>query len=267
LLHVLALASLILALSRPVERREVPRRSSGLDVVLVLDVSSSMKATDMDPDATRLGVARRAAKRFLARRPDDRIGLVTFARYPDLTCPLTRDHGALVVLLDQVVLKDPKSEEDATGIGTALARAAQVLTASQRSRAIVLLTDGEENVATAGTPREIAPLHAAQLCRDLGIRAYTIVAGSGRRALDGSWQPLDTRQMEEVAARTDGRFFSAPDAESMNAVYAEIDRLERLPDPEPRYEVVERYVLPLLLGLALLGLAVLLERTVLEVSP
>ena len=123
--------------------------------------------------------------------PDDRIGLVCFARYPDLKCPLTLDHRALGEILDEVTTVESDGPEDATGIGTAVARAAQVLQRGiGESRVVILLTDGEENVATTRTPDEIAPLYAAQLCVELGVKVYAIAAGSGgprsQRKLDPS---------------------------------------------------------------------------------
>ena len=253
---VLGLLLLLAALARPVEKFPVPESAEGIDIMLCLDLSSSMAANDLDPERTRLDLAKEAAARFVAGRPNDRIGLVTFARYPDLRCPLTLDHEALAGIISRVKLVESDGPEDATGIGTAVTRAAQVLTGEdERSRVVILLTDGEENVATAKDQTEIAPLHAGQLCERAGVRAYIVAAGLGSTDDQGEWAPADTSQVEELAARTGGRFFTARDAGAVAGVYAEIDQLETAEFDEPRYEYRERF-LPLLfaaLAFLLLG--------------
>jgi len=267
-LQLAGLALGVLALARPVERLPLPRERSGVDVMLVLDVSSSMGARDLDPQRTRLLVAVDAATRFLAMRPDDRFGLVRFARYPDLRCPPTLDHDALAALLAEAQPVVEDGAEDATGIGAAVALAADVLGgASARSRVVVLLTDGEENVASTLTPDEIAPLHAGQLAARLGVRVHAITVGSGRRAEDGSWEPVDTSQVEALAARTGGGAFLARDAGALDAVYARIDALERSPIAEPRFRLRERFRTPLGLGLLLAAFGVLLAVGPLRVRP
>ncbi len=267
-LQALGLCCAVLALARPVRRVPLPPEKEGIDILLCLDVSSSMAETDLDPRRTRLEVAREAAASFVAGRADDRLGLFTFARFPDLLCPLTLDHAALGEILGRVTRVEADGPEDATGIGTAVARAAQTLRGSSaRSKVVILLTDGEENVATSETPEEIAPLHAAQLCRELGVRVYVIAAGVGRRDDSGGWVPLDTRQIERLAERTSGAFFGARDAGALAAVYATIDELETVLMPEPRYELRERF-LPFLVGAVVLLLAGrVLASSVLAVWP
>ncbi|MFQ5505553.1 MAG: VWA domain-containing protein, partial [Planctomycetota bacterium] len=110
-LQLLALLCFVLALARPGRRVELPRERAGIDIFLCLDVSSSMAAKDMDPERTRLELARDAAARFIAGRPDDRIGLIRFARYPDLLCPLTLDHHALLGFLGELEQVDPDGQE------------------------------------------------------------------------------------------------------------------------------------------------------------
>jgi Ca-activated chloride channel family protein len=256
------------ALARPVERTQIPHQRQGIDILLCLDLSSSMAATDLDPQQNRLQVAKAAAVRFIDARRADRIGLLCFARYPDLRCPLTLDHAALQQFVDRVSMVANDSPEDATGIGTALCRAAAVLRASQaRSKVVVLLTDGEENVATAETPDEIAPMHAAQLCQQLGIRVYTIAAGIGDQDSSGRFQPIDHTQLQRVAALTGGGFFAARDASALAAVYERIDALEKVELSEPRYRVEERFLPFLLAGIALVLVSGLLRRTALAVLP
>lgn len=254
-LQVAGLLLAATALARPVRREPLPPQSEGIDIVLCLDTSSSMTATDLDPAKSRLEAAKGAASRFVAARKDDRIGLVTFARFPDLRCPPTLDHRALGQVIAAVAPVAPDGPEDATGIGTAVARAAQVLRGSTaRSKVVVLLTDGEENVATEESRDEIAPLHAGQLGREVGVRVYAIAAGLGTRTRTGEWVELDTGPVRRLAERTGGRFFEARDAGALAAVYAEIDRLEKAPLSEPRHRTEERF-LPLLAAAA--GLLVL----------
>ncbi|HLQ38818.1 MAG TPA: VWA domain-containing protein [Planctomycetota bacterium] len=267
-LQYLALLLLVLALARPVHRAPLPPLAAGIDILLCLDTSSSMTSRDLDPQRPRLEVAKAAAAQFIAGRPTDRIGLLTFARYPDVRCPLTLDHRALAELLAEVQVVAGDSPEDATGIGTAVARAAAVLRASTaRSKVVILLTDGEENVATAQTPDEIAPLHSSQLCLQLGVRVYTIAAGRGNPGPAGVWQPLDTGQVQRLAERTGGRFYASHDGNALASVYAEIGRLETVEFAEPTWLLEERFVPFVLVAIALVLVGRLLQATWLTVLP
>lgn len=251
----------VVALAEPAERVALPLERQGIDIVLCLDTSSSMQAGDMDQQRTRWEVAQAAAARFIEGRPDDRIGLVGFARYPDLLCPPTLDHESLVKILSATQPVESDGNEDATGMGLAVARAAQVLESSRApSRVLIVFTDGEENVAMAGKAGEVPPVHAGQLCQRLGIRAYTIVAGRGRQDASGAWVPLDTRPARDLASRTGGSFREARDAGAAVAVYDEIDALEKAPHEEPRYELDPRYLVFLLIGIGVV-LAGRLMRT------
>ncbi len=269
ILSVLGLLVLAFALARPAARKRVPAQVEGIDILLCLDVSSSMLARDMDGGRrTRLEVARDAAAAFIADRPGDRVGLVTFARYPDLRCPLTLDHDALTGILARVATVDSEGPEDATGIGAAVSRAAQVLrSGGGRSRVVILLTDGEENVAVSGAADEIPPAHAAQLAERLGVRVYAIAAGVGRRGPDGKLKRIDTRPVEQMALRTGGLFQRARDANAVGAVYDRIDGLETAPIEEATFVLEDRYLLFLVLGLLLLVLGRVLAVTWLEVHP
>lgn len=264
-LHVVCLLLAVVALARPVRRDPVPPETEGIDIVLCLDVSSSMSADDMDARRTRLEVAKDAAAEFVAGRPHDRIGLVSFARFPDLRCPPTLDHEALLAILGEVATVEGDGPEDATGIGTAVARAAQVLrTSPSESRVVVLLTDGAENVATAARPGEIAPLHAGQLCETLRVRVHTIAASGSAGSAAAS---AETRQVERMSARTGGRFFVARDADAVASVYADIDALERTRFEEPRFRFEERFAPFALASLALFVAGVLTAATWFEVIP
>ena len=251
LLQVAGLVLVVACLARPVQRVPIPNEREGIDILLCLDVSSSMEETDLGSGATRLQVVREAAARFVAGRPNDRIGVITFARYPDLRSPPTRDHEFVERVLRGVQPVPSDSDEDATGIGAAVAKAAQVL----GSGVVILLTDGEENVATADKPDEIAPVHAGQLCREMGVRAYTIQAGRGRKRADGQWMDIDTKPIRSLARVSGGQFFEARDAGAVDAVYAEIDRLERNRFAEPRFRTEEQFpaLLAGALGLLVLG--------------
>jgi len=256
-LTVLGLLALVVALARPTVAEPEPLRVEGLDLLLGLDVSSSMTASDLERGRTRLDVAREAAAAFVRARPHDRLGLLTFARFPDLVCPPTLDHAALLAILARVATVRGEGPEDATGIGTAVARAAQALEGSRaRSKVVVLLTDGEENVALATAPGEIAPVHAAQLCATLGVRVYVVAAGgeatAGRPA-------VDTTVVADLAQRTGGGFFRAADAEGLAAAYAQIDALERTAVDTPRQVPTDRHGPWLLAAVVLVLLARLLE--------
>ena len=268
LLYAIGFLLAVVALARPAVREELPLRRKGLDILLVLDVSSSMQAKDMDPERTRLAVAQDAAAAFIDGRPDDRIGLVTFARYPDLRSPPTRDHAALKALLADVSTVESDSLEDATGIGTAVARATQILTANgARGGVVILLTDGEENVALQGARGEIAPVQAGQLSERLGVRIYPIAAGVGRRDAAGAWVGIDTRPLRDLARRTGGAFHAARDAGAVESVYARIDTLEKAPFEEARTVVRDAHVPFLVAALLAILLAAALGLGPLEVKP
>lgn len=265
-LELLALLAAIVALARPVRREQEPLEAQGIDILLCLDVSSSMEARDLDPARTRLEVAREAAQRFLAARPADRVGLIAFARYADVVSPLTLGHEALASLLAEVRMVEPEGPEDLTGIGNAVARAATVLErGGARSAVVILFTDGEENVATGDDPRAIAPARAAELCSERGVRVYSIVAGVGKPAPGGGWQPLDTRAVEALARATGGAFFEVRDAQALAGVYATIDGLETTAFSEPRTRQVDAFLPLVVLALAAFVAARLLEAGPLEV--
>lgn len=261
-LQAAALLALLLALARPVVVESEPPARLGRDVLLCFDRSSSMAALDLDPVQTRLTVGKQLAAEFLRGRVDDRLGIVTFARFTDLVCPPTADHTAVTELLDAVQLVDPEGPEDATAIGAAVGMAANLLQRSATvGKVIVLLTDGEENVATAGAPDQIAPLHAGQWCRDHDIRVHAIALGRGEQLADGTWRALDTTAVQQLAKISGGRFFPAADSATLRSVYAEIDRLEAVQFAEPGVRVNEWFAVPTWFALALLALAHVLRNS------
>ncbi len=257
--QVLALSALTLALSRPVTRDVMSLREMGVDIVLLVDVSSSMRAPDMNDDNTRsrVSAAREKALEFAKARTSDRVGLVAFARYPELRCPLTLDQAALAAFLKDVEAVYPQTEEDGTGIGIALAKAVKLLEQSEaRSRVVVLLSDGEETVGT------IMPDEAAKLAKDADVRVHTIGIGKPRviqTFLGPQRIPVDFSALEGIAKTTGGRFFAAADADELEQVYAVIDQMEKVELQDPRYRTVDWFLYPLVAAASLLVLAILLE--------
>jgi Ca-activated chloride channel family protein len=269
LVKCVALVFIFAALARPRIGVEETTRQEGIDIVLCLDVSSSMTAKDLDPERPRLAVVKDAARRFIDARPNDRIGIVTFARFPDVVSPCTLDHRALRAALDGIRWVEADGEEDATGIGAALARSAALLRrASERSKVVILLTDGEENVGTPDAKDEITPVHAAQLCAALDVRVDAIAAGLGRYAPTvvgaGTFEAIDTRPLERIASLTGGRFYAARDASALSDVYAAIDALEDAAAILPRRVYEDRGAWFAACALALFALARVMRVWVLE---
>lgn len=263
-LALLGLVLLLVVLARPAARVAHARPVEGLDLLLALDISSSM--TTRGPDGlTRLAHAQQAAREFIDARPHDRLGLVAFARYPELICPPTRDHAALKAQLAALRPVPADGPEDATAIGAAAALAAEALAAGASAagtpappgaaaRVVVLLTDGEENVALEGHAGEVAPAHAAQLAQRLGVRLHVIATGApaaGRPA-------PDLAPVRAMALRSGGRLLEASDARALGEAYEAIDRLERSAVPEPEVTLEDRPAAFLALALLLLLAARLL---------
>jgi Ca-activated chloride channel family protein len=258
-LQALGLCLAAVALARPLRGNvQTDAVSEGVDIALVIDRSSSMGHKDLEGDRTRLDVVKEVVAEFAHRRMTDRdgnadnIGLFTFAKYPEELCPFTLDADAILGFIQDIRLVS-YAPEDGTGIGIALAKAVQVLRATDaRSKVIVLLTDGENNLDL------IAPLEAALLAAEEGIRVYTIFAGRyvsdrfGR--LFEVEQEIDTRELEKIAGLTGARFFRARDRKALEAAYDEIERLERTERREKR--LVEHYDLYPRLLAAGLGLYV-----------
>ncbi len=234
LLTVLRIAAIILfvvAFARPrsgTEYQEVT--SEGVDIMLLLDVSSSMQGEDFKPN-NRLFVAKEEIKKFINKRLNDRIGLVVFARYAFTQCPLTTDYGVLLNFVDDV---DFGLVEDGTAIGMAIATAVNRLRQSEsESKIIVLLTDGDNNAG------EIDPITAANLAATFDIKIYTIGVGKpgnvmfpyqdpifGKRYV---YQPtrIDEASLMEIADKTDGKYYRARSGEELEKIYDLIDNLEK----------------------------------------
>jgi len=257
-LRLVGFVLLLIALTRPTSKERLPQQTLGIDIMLCLDVSSSMAARDMDPQRSRLQIAKDAAVDFLAKRDGDRIALMQFARYADLLSPRTQHYDALRTLIGEVNMVEADGIEDRTGIGGAVARAAQVLGRSDsKSKVLILLTDGEENLAQDSASEEISLAEAAQLCTHFGVRVHLISSRPGAQA-NGA---------ELLSSTTGGRYFTATDAAAVSQVYDLIDALEKSELEEPRYRWVERFLPFLIVGLLALVLARLLAETKLEVLP
>lgn len=230
-LSVLGMVLLTVALARPQRGfRENELSGRGVDIVLALDVSTSMRAEDFQPD-NRLGVAKTVAQSFVASRPHDRLGLVLFAGTAVTQCPLTLNHPVLSDLLGRV---DFGMVEDGTAIGTGLATALNRLRDSKaKSKVVILLTDGDNNRGA------IDPLTAADLASALDVRVYTIGVGTSGIAPMPVDDPvfglrydrvpvrIDEATLKTIAQRTGGRYFRARDAQGLADIYRQIDQMEK----------------------------------------
>lgn len=266
-----ALALGIVALARPQERDVVHERfAEGIDIMMVLDLSTSMKAEDFRPN--RFEAAKEMAARFVDGRTSDRIGLTVFAAEAYTQAPLTLDYAFLKTMLRDVQMG---LIEDGTAIGTALATATARLEDSEAaSKVIILLTDGQNNRG------EIDPPTAADVAEAVGVKIYAIGVGAEgrdafgrripdhlRRLLPQSAQ-IDEDMLTTVAERTGGRYFRATDREALAAIYDEISELERTEVQEATYlDVTERYASFLWPAFVLLLLDVLLSTTRLRRVP
>ncbi|MCB9462925.1 MAG: VWA domain-containing protein [Candidatus Eisenbacteria bacterium] len=234
--------------------------SEGIDIVLAIDISSSMKAEDFQPK-NRLHVAKEEAKKFVAGRKTDRIGLVVFASNSFTQCPLTTDYAVIDRLIDEIDFGDI---QDGTAIGMAIANGVNRLKdVEAKSRVLIVLTDGRNNAGT------IDPLTAAELAHSLGVRVYTIRVGDQDEAPFPVEDPVfgkhyvsmpaqvDEETLTQIADITDGKYFRATDAESLAGIYSRIDALEKTVVETREWvnysDVGTRFLLPAL-GLLLLEL-------------
>ncbi len=281
------LALLIAAIARPQERSGETRTSTdGIAMQIVLDRSSSMQQPIASGDAvvSRFDAVKQVLRDFVLGdgdqfdgRPSDMIGLVTFAAYAETVCPLVRHHEPLVALADAATLATPRTADDGTAIGDALAlalarlkKAEDDLAESQaasdaeipeftiNSKAIVLLTDGQNNRG------DVSPRDAARLARDWGVTIYAIDIGDQRRRGIGAFFASESSQaLREIAEITGGMYWNARDAEALRQVYEQIDTLETTRIESVEYANVDERFPPLALAaLALLAIEVLLTTVV-----
>jgi Ca-activated chloride channel homolog len=283
-LRLIALGLGILALARPQQGLQAAKvYSEGIAIVMVVDISGSMSALDLQLQGeprNRLDVVKHTFRNFvsgadgLGGRDGDLMGMVTFARYADSVSPLTLDHDTLLSLLDEIAIVSLQ-EEDGTAIGEAIAMGVDRLRdATAQSRIMILLTDGANNAG------EIEPQQAARLAKALGIKIYTI--GTGTRGIapvpvrtrDGRLEMrqmrvfIDEATLKAIASLTDGQYFRATDSAALAAIYRDIDRLEKSANVAEHYQqYAERFAWFLLPALALLLAEVILINTRLRTIP
>lgn len=227
-LRLLALTSLIIAMARPQYGwKETEIFSRGIDIMLVTDVSYSMKATDFRPN--RLESAKRVMEEFIEGRKGDRIGIIVFATTSFMLCPLTLDYGVVKEFIENIEFDIV--DGNSTAIGMALAYGVKKLKDSKaKSKVIILLTDGENNAGM------IEPLTAAEMAETLGIRVYTIGVGSEGMAMVPVDTPfgvryvpqavhIDEETLKKIAEQTGGRYYRATSEEKLEEIYKEIDKL------------------------------------------
>lgn len=264
-LRLATFALLIVALARPQGiGRWIEEKRYGIDLMLALDLSGSMRAEDFQP-ANRLEAAKRVLREFVAKNVENRIGLVGFAGHSLTLCPLTTDTGMVTQLIDRIGFDSVG--QDGTAIGDGIGNCLYRLEDRHaKSRVIVLFSDGENNSGY------LKPLDAAAMARSRGVKIYTIAVGRpggapiplndsfGRKVYvrnrDGSLflPKMDENTLEKIAEITGGRYFRATDTASMAAAYAEIAKLERSEIPINRHRVpTEAFGTWLLVALVLFG--------------
>ena len=267
-LRCLALAALIVALARPRSSSEITKTKTteGIDIILSIDMSSSMLAKDLKPN--RIEALKRVASHFIEQRASDRIGIVVYSGESYTKVPATTDKSVVLQ-----ALKDIKQGEidDGTAIGMGLGTAINRLKDSKtKSKVIILMTDGVNNTGV------IDPLSAAELAKEYGIRVYTIGIGTNGKALspvaynpDGSLQydmvpvEIDERLLTQIAEATGGHYFRATDNQKLAQIYTEIDKLEKSKIEELKYyQHKENFRLWALLALVLLVAEFGLRHTV-----
>ena len=265
-LRTAALALIVVALARPRSSSDMEKiDTEGIDIVMAMDVSTSMLARDFNPD--RISAAKDIAVEFIAQRPTDRMGIVVFAGESYTQCPLTTDRATLINLMKEV---QTDLIEDGTAIGNGLATAvARMMDSDAKSRVVILLTDGVNNSG------EVAPLTAAEIAKTYGVRVYTIGVGASGMApypVMTPWGPdvqqmqveIDEELLKTIAESTGGRYFRATDNTKLSEIYTEINKMEKARttvDSFPVYkELFGSYALAALVCLLLEMLAVILLR-------
>jgi Ca-activated chloride channel homolog len=252
--YAIAFVLLVFAVARPQQgQEELKQRAKGIDIMLALDLSGSMKGLDIKKDMSsrevmkeiktgklreRIAYAKDEIKKFIKMRPNDRIGLVVFAPLPYVACPPTLDHAWLFSHLESV---DAGIIGDATNIAGPIASAVNRLKdADSKRRVLVLFTDGSNNVNV-----RISPLQAAKLAKACDVVIYTVGIGSknayvlqntmfGKQFIPLGGQ-FDKKLLKDIAKETDGRYYAAKDAKGLNEVLKQIDKLEKTSAEQPRF--------------------------------
>lgn len=271
-LRCISFALIVVAMARPQTHNAWDERTvEGIDIMLAMDVSTSMLAEDLSPN--RIEAAKQVAAEFITDRPNDNIGLSIFAGEAFTQCPMTTDHASLLNLL-RSVRTDIAAQgliSDGTAIGMGLANAVSRLRKSKaKSRVVILLTDGSNNMG------DISPMTAAQIAKSLGIRVYTIGVGTNKVArypmpVAGGVQyvnipvEIDTKTLRGIAATSDGQFYRATNTNELRKIYKDIDQLEKsrlnVKKFSKRYEAYQPFAIAALL---ILTLELLFRLTVLR---
>ena len=244
------------------------KQVEGIDIMLVMDVSTSMLAEDLKPN--RMEAAKSVAAEFISDRPNDNIGLTIFAGEAFTQCPMTTDHASLLNLL-HTVRTDIAARgiiSDGTAIGMGIANAVSRLKDSKaKSKVAILLTDGSNNMG------DISPLTSAQIAKSFGIRVYTIGVGTNKVApypmpVAGGTQyvnipvEIDTKTLDNIARTTDGSFYRATNNRELSRIYKDIDKLEKTKMDVKRFSRRYEAYQPFALALFIVLLAEILLRTV-----
>lgn len=262
-LRIVALSLIIIAIARPRSSTKLDKvQSEGIDIMLTMDVSTSMLARDFTPD--RISAAKDIAIEFIAQRPSDRMGIVVFAGESYTQCPLTTDRATLINLMKEV---STNLLEDGTAIGNGLATAvARLKDSDAKSRVIILLTDGVNNSG------EIAPETAADIAKTYGIRVYAIGVGANGEAPYPVMTPwgvdiqkvkveIDEQLLTNIANETGGRYFRATDNTKLAEIYSEIGKMEKTRTTIDSFPVYKE----LFLGYAVAALICLMLELLLNV--
>ncbi|MCB0395142.1 MAG: VWA domain-containing protein [Flavobacteriales bacterium] len=271
-LRLLTLAVIITALARP--QSSLSQRSistEGIDIVVAMDISSSMLARDFKPD--RLESSKRLASEFIERRPNDRIGLVVFAGESFTQCPLTTDHSILINRFGSIRVG---LLQDGTAIGLGLANAVNRLRSSEaKSKVVILLTDGVNNSGS------ITPETATELAETMGVRVYTIGVGTkgmaygpigqrpdGKVVFDMVPVEIDEKVLGSIADNTGGQYFRAQNENELRTIYKQIDQLEKSKIDVTEFTEKGEEFLPLaLLAIGLLLAEFILSQTLFRSTP
>lgn len=275
LLRIATFVLVVIVLARPQTRNNWGSRTvEGIDIMLSMDVSTSMLAEDLKPN--RIEAAKSVATEFISGRPDDNIGLTIFAGEAFTQCPMTTDHTSLINLLQNVRADIAARNliEDGTAIGMGLANAIGRLKGSKaKSKVVILLTDGTNNRG------DISPLTAANIAKSLGIRIYTIAVGSKTLApypmpVGGTIQyvnmraDVDVTTLRDIANTADGQFYRATNTSELKQIYKDIDKLEKtkmdVKKFTKRYDVYQPFALAAMITMLL---EVLLRLTVFRRIP
>ena len=275
LLRILVFVLIVLVLARPQTSNSWKSKTvEGIDIMLAMDVSTSMLAEDLKPN--RIEAAKNVAAEFIVGRPNDNIGLTIFAGEAFTQCPMTVDHSSLLNLLHNVRtdIAAVGLIEDGTAIGMGLANAVSRLKDSKaKSKVVILLTDGSNNRG------DLSPMTAAEIAKSLGIRVYTIGVGTNTTPpyplpVAGGVQyvnipvEIDSKTLSEIAAATDGDFYRATNTRELQQIYKEIDQLEKsklnVKNFSKKYEAYQPYAIA---AVILLLLEILLRVTIFRRIP